>query len=62
MSERRPTAAVTMVLTHTLQYMIGVKTLDEAAREAGVPPALIAQLSSEYASYMLPRAARALRS
>lgn len=53
---------VTTVIMQTMQYMAGVITLDEAAGASGVTPGVIRHLSSEYASYMLPRAARALRS
>lgn len=53
---------VTNLLVCIMRYMVGAISLEEAARSAGVEPAVISQLSSEYASYMLPRAARAVRS
>lgn len=44
-----------------MRHMAGELSTAESAAQAGVPPTVIRQLSSEYASYMLPRALRALR-
>ncbi|MDQ1135765.1 hypothetical protein QE410_000564 [Microbacterium sp. SORGH_AS 1204] len=53
---------ITTLLTQTMLYMAGSVTLEQAAHITNVEPCVISELSSEYASYMLPRAARALRS